>query len=532
MTDSTPPSTRARSESLPRERTSASPPRAPGATREEVNPTVAYKPLSLLAVAGMAVAVPYALFLLVGGLTAVYTGSPFLLSGATVIIPLTAAVLSLVALIRVNRSEGVLGGGRLATWGLRISLLFGLGYWAYFLATFLAVRQQADEVGRAWLQKIMEGRINSAFLMAIDPKYKPPREDPSNTNDEALRKQLETRFDGGGQTDPRGGMFSQFPQQNIVRLLQLLGNDAKIEFIGSTDWEYKDGYAVGLRYRVSGQDGAANIKVVVQGVDNEDDPGSGRRWFVVLQQSGLEGQPEMAPAGEHKNMVCQSARLFLQEWLKHLGEGYFGQAYLQTVDANDFDRVKRNLLATYVPLFASVSLNPSSVSAPAAIASGCSNYLAHKNWEKQNLPGLESFIEGGLVRPSPKGFSAQDDAFRQMVLKDMKDKFKRPAEELISTMKIQPNVFPIVTENDGKFLIELDVSFRIIEKQIMVDGAFVLECDKDIGENGKLYVYRVKSLDLQKAKKVDFSTSGTLRRIPLNNPGAPAPEAPGAPPPP
>src|ERR1700737_4887733 len=126
MTDSTPPSTRAIPESLPREPAVGPSPRSAGGLGDDANSTAAYKPLSLLAVAGIALAIPYALFVLVGGVTALYAGSPFLLSGITVIVPLAAAILSLAALVRINRSEGVLGGGRLATWGLRISLLFGL----------------------------------------------------------------------------------------------------------------------------------------------------------------------------------------------------------------------------------------------------------------------------------------------------------------------------------------------------------------------------------------------------------------------
>jgi hypothetical protein len=425
-----------------------------------------------------------------------------------------------------------LGGGRLATWGLRISLLFGLGYWAYFTATFLAVRQQADEVGRNWLQKIVSGRISSAFLMVIDPKNKPPHEDPSNPDDEALRKQLETRFNSGNQSDPRG-LLSQFPQHDLVRLIRLMGNDVKIEFVGSTDWEYKDGYTVGLRYRLTGPEGAVNVKMVVQGVDNEEDPGSGRRWFVRLEQTSLDGRPEFTSVGEHKMVVCQTAKLFLQEWLKKLGEGHFDRACLDTLDAKTYDQGKASLIETFLPLLASVPLSPSSP--PATIASGYANYVTHKDWEKQNLAGFQAFAEGGLVRPDPKGFWAQDDDFRQMVLKDVKAKFKRPDEELVHpqmpNLKVEQNALPLLTEEDGKYVLELDATLRITAKQIMVDAVFVVECDKDLGENGKLYLYKLNSLDLRRAKKVDLASSGTLRKIPITPPSGQAPDAPGMAPP-
>jgi hypothetical protein len=264
-------------------------------------------------------------------------------------------------------------------------------------------------------------------------------------------------------------------------------------------------------------------------VDNEEDPGSGRRWFIRLEQTSLDGRPEFTRVGEHKLVVCRTAKLFLQEWLKTLGEGHFDRAFLDTLDAKNYDQGKASLIEVFVPLLASVPLSPSSPSA--TIASGYANYVVHKDWEKQNLAGFPAFAEGGLIRPDPKGFWAQDDDFRQMVLKDLKARFKRPDEDLLPYLKVDQNSFPHLTEEEGKYVLELDATFRLMSKQIMVDVVFVVECEKDVGENGNLYVYKLNSFDLRRAKKVDLASSGTLRKIPLTPPSGQAPEAPGAPPP-
>src|ERR1700682_2821300 len=90
---------------------------AGGAIGEGADAGPVYKPLSLLAIVGLGLAVPYALFIIIGAFVAFYSGSPFLLGGVFALAPLAAAILSGAALIRINRSEGVLGGAKLALWG-------------------------------------------------------------------------------------------------------------------------------------------------------------------------------------------------------------------------------------------------------------------------------------------------------------------------------------------------------------------------------------------------------------------------------
>ncbi|HEV3235601.1 MAG TPA: hypothetical protein VGZ25_01350 [Gemmataceae bacterium] len=471
-----------------------------------------YKPLSLLAIVGFCLALPYALFISAGALIALYVGSPYLLGGLTAILPIAAAVLCGIALVRINRSEGTLGGARLAIWGLRLSLLFGLGYWAYFIATFFAIRQQADEFSQKWLQKIANGQLDSAFLLIIDPKNKPPKENPAYPNDPAIRDQIEKRFNSGGGADPRG-MYSRFPEQDIVRFMRLMSKDIKVEFLGSSQLEYKDGYTVGLRYRLVGKEGSVNIKVTVQGVEGDEDSPSGRRWFVRLEQSGIDGKPELNFDGQRKMAICMASKQFLQEWLKYLAEGHYDRAYLDTLDPKDFEQKSVSLFKAYLPL---LTTTPTYSNVPAgALASYLTSYLAYNSWEKQAIPDFPKLLKGALIQPSPNGYSIPDKEFGQMVLQDVKERFRHPDQDFVPTLKIDQTTLPLVKEEEDKLLLELDFTMGLMSKRIMVDGVFIVECDKDIGENGKLFHYRLKSIDLRRARTVELG--GNLMKIPLGS---------------
>jgi hypothetical protein len=440
-----------------------------------------------------------------GALIALYNGSPYLLGGLTAIPPIAAAVLCGIALVRINRSEGTLGGARLAVWGLRLTLLFGLGYWAYFIATFFAIRQQANEFSQKWLQKIADGQMNSAFLQMIDPKNKPPKENPSNPDDPAVQAEIERRFNSG----PTGGMYSRFPEHDVVRFMRLMSKDVKAEFLGCSEFEYKDGYTLGLRYRLVGKEGSLKMKVTVRSVEGDEDSPSGRRWFVRFEQTSVDGKPEFNSEGERKMAIGLASKAFLQEWLKHLAVGYSDRAYLDTLSLTDFDQKSVTLIRAYLPLLTTTptySLVPGG-----ALSSYLTNYLVYRTWEKQEIPGFTDLPKGALIQPAPSGFITPDAAFGQMVMKDVKERFQNAGEDFAPFIGFTPNTLPLIKEENDKLIIEDDFTMRLMSKMIMIEGAFIVECDKDIGENGKLFHFRLKSIDLRRARKVE--PGGTLRKI-------------------
>src|SRR5438128_1745040 len=100
-------------------------------TPDAAGDTIQYKPLSLLAVAGLIVAGLFAVILLVNAGAAFFKGEPFFLGGVVIAVAMCGAVLSGLGLWQVATSEGTRAGAAIAKWGLGISIVGGLGYFTY-----------------------------------------------------------------------------------------------------------------------------------------------------------------------------------------------------------------------------------------------------------------------------------------------------------------------------------------------------------------------------------------------------------------
>ena len=131
--------------------------RNPTFTPEVAGDVINYKPLSLLAVAGLTVAGVFTFIVLLSGILALVKGEPFFLADWMIFVPIGAAVLSGLGLWEVSSSEGTRAGAALARWGLWISILVGVGYFTYELFTGLAIRQQANRF-------VMEREVDSGFF--------------------------------------------------------------------------------------------------------------------------------------------------------------------------------------------------------------------------------------------------------------------------------------------------------------------------------------------------------------------------------
>jgi len=190
-----------------------------------------YRPLSLLAVVGCALAVLYAFLVLVGGLLTVGTASPRLLASLLILAPLggllaallvrerrtsrvwlfaaygllgmvmllglggllayagtrpwllhsmtwllvaTALLLSWLALTQIRASEDTLGGAELARWGIKLSLFFGLIYGAYRVSNTFAIYRQAGAAAEEFLELLKNGEMEQAFIRTLPVTRRPP----------------------------------------------------------------------------------------------------------------------------------------------------------------------------------------------------------------------------------------------------------------------------------------------------------------------------------------------------------------------
>jgi hypothetical protein len=349
----------------------------PAATPSSLPSSEAYRPLSLLAIAGFALAVLYAVVVIVGGLAVLagrhavafrlllvlvplgallvallrqgrqpgqiasfvglavaavatvlglgslvaYSGSnPWLLPNFMWAVVLAAGVISWVALGRIQASEGTLSGTALARWGLGLSLFFGINYAAYLASNVLAVRRQARDCAEDFLEQIKQGDINAAFIRTLESSSRPPAgADP--------RPELEVKHNMSRSAD--GGPYSLFGQSDLARLVTMGGTSTKfeprsaaVEFDGGT-------YKATLQYRATTFQGSFDVTVTAWG---KDAAGLGRRqWYIVQGGTGVVPPLAWTDEGVQMNALSPLTREFARAWGQKLRANKIDEAYLDTV---------------------------------------------------------------------------------------------------------------------------------------------------------------------------------------------------------
>lgn len=276
-----------------------------------------YSSLSLLALGALAVAVVYAVVVLVGAAVALFNRMPWILPTWSLAVPLAAVVLCWAARVQIQNSEGALTGVRLTVWGLWLSLAVGLLYAAYYSACYLSVTRMATTVADEMFDDIKNDQLDKAFLLGLQP--------PRPAADAGLRARLELEYDRGRGS---GGQFTNFRQSELVRQIQQGGAAAQIQCLGVKDWgSTAGGYQVHLAYRVSTPYSASEVLLTVVGVEGADD--SGRQWYVMTPK--MEAPPALTDEGRRMAERGSAAQVFAGAWLAKVADWDWDHAYLDTL---------------------------------------------------------------------------------------------------------------------------------------------------------------------------------------------------------
>jgi hypothetical protein len=304
-----------------------------------------YRPVSGLAVAALGVAVLAAVVIVIAGVAAKLKGRPVLLPSLFLLAGLGLA-LSLTARWQIRRAEGTRAGIKLANWGLWLSLLFGLGYAAYYAATDLALREQAEGIADRWFAFLAKGEAEKAFRLTRPPGQQ--RGLPED-NPEEIRK----RF---GATE-----LAIFLRSDLPRMFRTWPDKTRVQFVGVRDSDITpQGYQVDLNYEVRTPEGL--YTVIISTLGHDDPATGGRDWQVVFNRSGTSrDKPPLLTKLGRMTYECQAQiqRLFLPAWQKSLGENAPIESLLR-IEGNVPPDAQRAALAKEIHSPGAVTLYPGS----------------------------------------------------------------------------------------------------------------------------------------------------------------------------
>jgi hypothetical protein len=430
---------------------------------ETERPT-AYRPLSLLAIAGFVVAAVFT-----AGLALFVVVSFFMRSSAIQVwllaIPVLAALLSWAGRLKIQASEDTLSGLALTRWGIGLSLVVGLIYAAYCGGTYWAIRQQASNAAFQFLDKLRNEDVEGAYALTL-------RSRPASGPD--LRATLEN-LQAGPDSRGAGSEFAQFQQVHWVRCLQYSSPKAEIEQVGVGEWkDLGGGHQLAVTFRVTSEVASFNMTVTVGSWEAK-----GRVWGVDLR-SCTASELNMSSAGETLLRRAEAARSFANDWLSKVAERKEEEVYLSLF----FDDQRK---------------------------------AASERFKKSKDAGQPTLAEwAGLVRAEAPTFWA-DPSKRDEVVDEVKKVFQCGDA---GPFKLSPMRVQVPTWSEDKDFLRFGIDFQLMLQKhpFMAEGRIIVEAE--LANINAPKPWRIHSVELVRAKTAPAGGPGGAggMRAPLPGP--------------
>jgi hypothetical protein len=300
---------------------------------------LAVQKLSLLALGSFLIVAPFTLFLVVLAVASFRNQTPLILPVWLQAVPVSGAILAIVSLVLIRKSEGILAGRRLAIAVLWDCTLMCLAYWAYYSATYLAIRQQSDDFVQKWIQKIATGKPIVSFLDTLPPNDRRGI-DPDKT------EAIEIRFGLSGATPVQRSSLDTFRENELVRLANGSGAGIRVSPLGVRKWQYDKGvYKVIRSYQVAVPEATITADIETDGSVSQTNEFSGRQWELKLPAAESITGMEITERGRNLRALVQEAARVVDEWWKYLGRRDFLNAYLTTKDMAARPRLRAEYLS-------------------------------------------------------------------------------------------------------------------------------------------------------------------------------------------
>jgi hypothetical protein len=467
-----------------------------------------YRPLSLLALAGFALAVVYALVVLVGGLVALVGRVPWLMPGWTFLLPLAALIVCWTAQMRIRASEDTLSGLAFTTWGFRLTIVLALTYSAYYAATFFTVRHQAIVFVDRVFEALKEGRTEQSFLLALGVPVK-------DVDDSDLRDMLEGRYNAPMGPPGTPGPYTRYRQGDFVRLIQQGGSATRIVPMGVVEWDYtsgsegRRGYRVVLRYHIAAPLAEFEMDVETFGRESKPGEGKGRQWQIALVKGGMQMDTKSVKPterGAEMMLKSQMAQQFATMWTEKINRNQWAEAYLDTLSPADRSRWHDG--QNIARLLALAPLAGSTVFGLCDAA--CRDLLA----------GQQTLDAAKLIHIDKTFWTVkqQSAAIRQRI----EQTFQASSAERPTVSLRLPQAMPRVSEHDGRITVAFDLGVNYMDEsgtttQYVVEGRLLVSAEGGDADQVPS-AWRIDSLEME--------TGRTPPAMP--RPGQPPPNAPGA----
>jgi hypothetical protein len=335
-----------------------------------------------------------------GSLVAFSGTKPWVLPFWTILIPIATAGLCWMARVRIQSSEGTLAGLEFTSWGLGLCLFFGLNYTAYLASNYFAVRLDASRVAQTWLELIRDGELEKAFLLTLPVSARPDENDPK------LRDLVEVQYNRI-RSPVDVGVFSRFCRSAFARQIQLGGMATRFELVRAAPRYERGTYQVDLEYKVSTPYAQFNLVIPTQGTESVGSSGTGREWQVLGEQVHSTAFTQTAE-GQARLDTTAAATGTLIRFRDALKREDFDTAWLMTQPPQQRKTLEKKLKW----------IRETQAKGLEGVAEVNRDAEAGKI-----LTGIKEFQAGSLIHDHEGKFWA-DKRFRDQIVQDLKELFQ------------------------------------------------------------------------------------------------------------
>ncbi len=191
-------------------------------------------------------------------------------------LPIVGIALAGAAIVRIDRSEGLLIGRKAAIIGLAVSLFCGLGAVTQATTRRLWLASRAEQLTERFLELLREGKTYEAHQLFARPQFRLP----PGSDYEALYEDDPALMED----------YASFLKREVIADLVALGDNAELEHLRTrlthtgADGDYQMVY-----YRLSGPTKAGpidkEIRLVIERVQDDQ---TGERWRVIADEVVVE----------------------------------------------------------------------------------------------------------------------------------------------------------------------------------------------------------------------------------------------------